>query len=963
MSIWRDRNLLIVFGVTLMAVLGVASIAPVLPRLAAVFAITPQRAGLLILAFTTPGVLLTPVVGVLADRFGRRRVIVPSLWLFAVAGCACAAAQTFTQLLILRWLQGMGAAALGALNLVLLGDLYEGRRRAAVMGWNMTALSVGTAAYPGLGGLLAEFGWRWPFLLAAAAVPVALAVQCCLRNPEPSSGQTWRAYFGAVVQYVWRPPVGATFTVSLVIFVLLYGAILTYFPVLLDRRFAFSPAIIGMYLTGSSVMTGLWSAAAGRLAARLPERRLILIAFLLVAPALVLLAILPTAGALILPIAMFGTAMGLGMPSLMTVLAGLAPAEYRGAFLSLNGMILRLGQTLGPLLGGLLYGGQGLAAVFLGGALLAAVTLLVVVPFVPRRARDRATSRCAILIAASLASVVVAGPTAAATTAPATPAVARAAAANALVVSQNVLASRVGAEALLAGGNAVDAAVATAFALAVTHPTAGNIGGGGFLLYRPDAGDPVAYDFRETAPAGAHPEMWLTGGVYDPQRHHLSHLSVGVPGTVAGLHLAWRDHGALPWCRLVEPAIALARDGFVVTEGLAASLQRARPRLEPYAASLAQFTRDGEPFTAGDLLVQADLAATLERIAAQGPDGFYQGRTAELIVREMERGGGLITHADLAGYQAMRRAPVRGSYRGHEVLSMPPPSSGGVALVTMLNILEGYDLAALGPGQPATLHLMAEAMRRAYADRALHLGDPDSNPDLPLGRLASKAHADALRAKIDPHRAAVSRPERFAWETVAESPETTHLSIVDGRRNAVALTYTLEMGYGSGIVVPGAGFLLNNEMGDFNAAPGLTDTLGRIGTAPNLAEPGKRMLSSMTPAIVVRDGRLVMVTGSLGGRTIINTVLQTILNVLDHGLDAQAAVDAGRIHHQWLPDRIQYEQGRFAAETLVDLRRRGHELLEVESQGVAAVIVVDLDSGALTAGVDARAPDGGAAGY
>lgn len=383
MNVWRDRNLHIVFGVTLMAVLGVASIAPVLPRIADVLEISPQRTGLLITSFTIPGVLLTPLAGVLADRIGRRRVIVPSLWLFAVAGCACAAARTFEQLLVLRFLQGTGAASLGALNLVLLGDLYEGRERAAVMGLNMSVLSVGTAAYPGLGGLLAELGWRWPFLLAAAAVPVALVVQFRLRNPEPRSGQTLRDYLAAVIERVWRPPVGATFTVSLITFVLLYGAILTYFPLRLARSFDFSPAIIGLYLTGSSVMTGLCSALAGWLSARHPERRLIMASFLLIALALGLIASLRSPWLLIVPTVFFGAAMGLGMPSLMTVLAGLAPSEHRGAFLALNGMVLRLGQTLGPVLGGLVYGWQGMDAVFSLGAALAGVTLLVVVPFVP----------------------------------------------------------------------------------------------------------------------------------------------------------------------------------------------------------------------------------------------------------------------------------------------------------------------------------------------------------------------------------------------------------------------------------------------------------------------------------------------------------------------------------------------------------------------------------------------------
>ena len=392
MNLWRDRNLHIVFGVTLMSVLGVASVAPVLPRLAAVFGVSPRSAGLLITSFTFPGVLLAPVAGVLADRFGRRRIMVPALWLFALAGIACAAADSFAQLLVLRALQGVGAASLGSLNMVLLGDLYEGRRRAEAMGLNMSVLSVGTALYPALGGLLAELGWRWPFLLAAAAAPVALAVQFRLRNPEPRTGQTLRAYITGVSRRLWRPQVGAAFTVSLITFVLLYGAILTFFPLLLDRRFGFSPAVIGLYLTGASVMTGLCSALAGWLSRIVPERRLIMASFGMITASLALIAVLPSPWSLALPAALFGSAMGFGLPSLMTILAGLAPTEHRGAFLSFNGMVLRLGQTLGPVLGGLVYGAHGLVAVFAAGSLLAALTLATVVPFVPGRAEGAETA-------------------------------------------------------------------------------------------------------------------------------------------------------------------------------------------------------------------------------------------------------------------------------------------------------------------------------------------------------------------------------------------------------------------------------------------------------------------------------------------------------------------------------------------------------------------------------------------
>ncbi len=532
-----------------------------------------------------------------------------------------------------------------------------------------------------------------------------------------------------------------------------------------------------------------------------------------------------------------------------------------------------------------------------------------------------------------------------------------------MVVSQNVLASEAGVQALRDGGNATDAAVATAFALAVTHPTAGNIGGGGFLIHRTADGQALTYDFREKAPAAAHPEMWLDAdGNYDDEKHHSSHLAVGVPGTVAGLFAAWEDAGTLPWARLLAPAIALAREGFTVTHGLAKSLNTTgMRRFEPYPASVAQFTNEGAPFVAGDTLVQSELAATLERIAKAGPKGFYEGKTADLLVAEMAANGGIITHDDLKAYEAVRRAPILGTYRGYEIISMPPPSSGGVTMVQMLNVLEGYDLKASGFGSARTLHLMTETMRRGYANRARYLGDPDFNPEMPLPRLLSKAYADTLRNSIDEGQASVSDPASFEWGF--ESPETTHFSVVDGDRNAVSVTYTLEYSYGSGIVVPGAGFLLNNEMGDFNGKPGLTDESGLIGTAPNVAEPGKRMLSSMSPTIVAKDGALFMVTGSPGGRTIINTTLQTILNVVDHGMNAQAAVDAGRIHHQWLPDRISYEAQLFSPDTLRLLEAMGHETRAQGRQGVAEVIVVNPETGVLEGGVDGRAPDGGAAGY
>jgi gamma-glutamyltranspeptidase/glutathione hydrolase len=523
---------------------------------------------------------------------------------------------------------------------------------------------------------------------------------------------------------------------------------------------------------------------------------------------------------------------------------------------------------------------------------------------------------------------------------------------QAMVVSQDAIASAVGVQVMRDGGNAIDATVATAFALAVTYPTAGNIGGGGFAVYRPVDGNPVGYDFRETAPAGASPTMFLSDGTYDPELHHNSHLAVGVPGTVAGLYQAWAEHGSTPWRLLLEPAIALARDGFIVSDGLARSLAGVLPRMQAYPASVAQFSRDGNPYEAGDVLRQSALALTLQRIADRGAAGFYEGETAELIEREMVAHGGLITRRDLASYRAIQREPLVGSYRGYEIIAMPPISSGGTAVIQMLNILEGYDLAATGSGSAATIHVLIESMRRAYADRARYLGDPDFTATMPVSRLTSKAYANAQRLSIDLMQASVSAPDRFTWPT--EGEETTHLSVVDSNRNAVSLTYTLEQGYGSKITVPGAGFLLNNEMGDFNAAPQLTTRDGLIGTLPNLAEPGKRMLSSMTPTIVAREGELVMVAGSPGGRTIINTVLLMILNVIDFGMNVQEAVDAPRIHHQWLPDVTRYERWGLSPDTLVLLANRGHTMVETRVQGAVSAIFFNAEENVLEGAEDRR---------
>ena len=530
-----------------------------------------------------------------------------------------------------------------------------------------------------------------------------------------------------------------------------------------------------------------------------------------------------------------------------------------------------------------------------------------------------------------------------------------------MVVSQHWLASEVGRDVLAAGGNAIDAAIATGFALAVVHPTAGNIGGGGFMVVRFPNGQTTAIDFREKAPLASFPEMWLDEkGEYSSDVHHRSAKSVGVPGTVAGFERAHKLYGDTDWQRLVSPAVAIAEDGFELSESLARSLAGFLERRARTPATVAQFSKDGTPYAEGETLRQPDLARTLRRIQGEGRDGFYRGETARLITEEMQRGDGIITRADLELYEARERSTIHGSYRGYEIISMPPPSSGGVAMVTMLNILEGFDLASLGHNSAPYIHLVSEAMRRAFRDRAHYLADADF-VDVPVHELTSKAHGSKLRASIAADRASVSEPSDITMGY--ESPETTHYSVVDGNGMAVSVTYTLESGYGSGIVVSGGGFLLNNEMGDFNAGPGLTDDSGLIGTPANLARPQKRMLSSMTPSIVARDGRLVAVVGSPGGRTIINTVAQVILNVIDFGMNIQMAVNAPRIHHQWLPDRISIEGGGASAATVERLEAMGHTGRMGGGQGSANSIMIDPRTRDRLGAADPRRSDAGARGH
>jgi len=529
---------------------------------------------------------------------------------------------------------------------------------------------------------------------------------------------------------------------------------------------------------------------------------------------------------------------------------------------------------------------------------------------------------------------------------------------NGMVVSQKALASEIGLQVLKDGGNSIDAAVATAFALAVTLPRAGNIGGGGFLMYRSAEGEVEAYDFRETAPAAAFPDMFLSNGEYDFDRHQYSGRSIGVPGTVAGLHLAWQEHGSLPWKRLVEPAIELARDGIVVSDDMERSLNKLLSRWKKHPASFEKYTREGELYRMGETFIQPLLAETLQGIAEKGPNAFYEGKTAELIVAEVGRAGGFMTLDDLRKYKVKKRQPIRGTYRGFDIYSMPPPSSGGVTLVAMLNILEGFDISKAGLQSAQTLHLMAESMRRAFADRAQYLGDPDFNPNIPIKELTSKVYASKLRQDIDPVRASESSAKFH--ERNSQSRDTTHFSVVDKQRNAVSMTYTIEEPM---MVVSGAGFLLNSELGDFNGAPGVTRENGLIGTDPNIAEPGKRPLSSMTPTIVARNGSLFMVTGSPGDRTIINTVLQTIVNAVDFNLNAQESVSLGRIHHQWLPDQIVYQQNGFSTDVLSLLQKMGHKLKPTPILGLANIIIQRVDEGVLEGGTDLGYRDGRASGY
>ncbi|MGQ7243734.1 gamma-glutamyltransferase [Salinicola sp. V024] len=525
---------------------------------------------------------------------------------------------------------------------------------------------------------------------------------------------------------------------------------------------------------------------------------------------------------------------------------------------------------------------------------------------------------------------------------------------HAMVATSHYLASQIAHDVLEGGGNAVDAAVTAGFALAVTQPRSGNIGGGGFMLISDEKSDKViAIDYREKAPAAAYETMFQNEqGEAVSELSRYTHNASGVPGTVAGLALALDQYGTLTLAQSLAPAIKLADEGFVIPPRFAEGLDEAQDRLKQWDSTRKVFYKsDGSLYRAGERFRQPDLAATLKRIADKGPREFYEGKTAELIATEMKNHGGLMTAKDLADYQPTIREPVHGTYRGYDIYAMSPPSSGGAHIVQMLNILEGYDIHAMGFNSARTIHVMSETMKRAYADRAEYLGDTDF-VDVPLKGITSKAYAEELRAQIDLDHATPSKEIAAGHPLPYESNETTHFSIADDSGLAVSNTYTINFSYGSGIVVDGAGFLLNNEMDDFSAKPGTPNAYGLIGGEANKVEPEKRMLSSMTPTIVKKDGKNFLVTGSPGGSRIITTTLQVVMNVIDHGMNIQSAVSAPRIHDQWLPDEIRIEDG-ISPDTIALLEAMGHKVSQQEAMGAAQSILIE-DDGTFTGGADPR---------
>jgi gamma-glutamyltranspeptidase / glutathione hydrolase len=530
-----------------------------------------------------------------------------------------------------------------------------------------------------------------------------------------------------------------------------------------------------------------------------------------------------------------------------------------------------------------------------------------------------------------------------------------------MVASSNIVATEVGARVLADGGNAIDAAVAVGFALAVVRPRAGNIGGGGFMLvHTAEDGETSSIDYREAAPIQAGRDMFLDGdGNVDRQRAMFSHLSSGVPGTVAGLHFAHQKHGKLPWKRLLAPAIELARDGFAVTYDMSSALQRSRERMSRDASTIDYFYKaDDSGYQQGELFVQADLAWSLTQIAEHGPDAFYRGEIAEKIIAEMEKGGGLIDAESLAAYKPVVRDALRGTYRGYDIVSMPPSSSGGVHVIQMLNILEHFPVTRYGAESADNVHLLVEVAKLAYADRSKHLGDLDYY-DVPIDWLTSKEYAKKLAAGIDMQKARPSEEFAPGVAPAKESMDTTHFSVIDRDGNMVANTYTLNFSFGSGMSVDGAGFLLNNEMDDFSAKPGTPNAFGMLGGTANAIQPGKRPLSSMTPTMVFKDGEPIVATGSPGGSRIIMSVFQMVVNVIDHEMNIAVASNAPRMHHQWMPDILQIESG-FSPDTIAELQRRGHTIRG--GRTIGNLNSVSRQDGYFLGAADPRRPGGGAVG-
>jgi gamma-glutamyltranspeptidase / glutathione hydrolase len=538
-----------------------------------------------------------------------------------------------------------------------------------------------------------------------------------------------------------------------------------------------------------------------------------------------------------------------------------------------------------------------------------------------------------------------------------------------IVASTNEIASQVGVNIMKRGGNAVDAAIAVAFALAVTHPAAGNLGGGGFMMIRLKNGRSTAIDYREMAPASATRNIYLdkNGKVIEGEGGSIEgYRAAGVPGTVRGMELALKKYGSgkLTWSQLIEPARSLAANGFSVTYTLARSLRGSREYLSKYPETKRIYLNNGSFYNEGAVFRQPDLAATFTRLQQRGPNEFYEGQTARLIVDDLKRHDGLMTMEDMRGYVAKEREVLRGNYRGYEIISMPPPSSGGAVLIEMLNILEGYDFKKIDWASSERYHLLTESMRRAFADRAEYMGDTDF-VKVPIAGLVDKKYAAQLRNTINPDHASSSEQVKAGKPLGYESEETTHFTVVDAEGNAVANTYTLNNSYGSAVVAKGTGVIMNDEMDDFAAKPGTPNLYGLIQGERNAVAPHKRPLSAMTPTFVLRkDGSLWFTVGSPGGPTIINTVLDVITNVIDYGMNIQQAIDAPRIHHQWLPDELVYEPFGLSGDTQKALRSRGHKLVDKPRYlGDAEGIMIEEKTGVRLGATDPRRSDGAAVGY